>query len=83
MKGNGFYRDSEDARRFSYLLESVVSSVLALALVAGALVQVLIQHRTGGPIISWAGIVVGVYIAMRYGQERPGPPRPPRRSDPS
>lgn len=81
MKADGFYSDTDDVRRFSYLLESVVSSVLALALVAGALWQVLGQHRTDGPVINWAGIVVGVYIAMRYGQERPGPPRPPRRSD--
>jgi len=44
------------------LLRSLVTAVLALAVTAAAIYEILDQHRYESPLVNWAGIIIGTYF---------------------
>jgi hypothetical protein len=75
-------RRAVETRRHDYLIRSVTTSLLALAIVAIAAYQALVQGQDTGLFHDAALLVVGVYFGAHYGQNTHGLPRMPRRTDP-
>jgi type III secretory pathway component EscS len=75
-------RRAVEARRHDYLIRSITTSVLALAIVAIAAYQAVAQGQDSGLFHDAALLVVGVYFGAHYGQNTHGLPRMPRRTDP-
>lgn len=82
MSPEGFYRDNRDVRRVEYLLRAIVTAIIALSLVLAAIYQAVWSHEFTGPIVAWAGLVIGVYIGGHLGANGSSLPRPRRATDP-
>lgn len=74
-------RRAGDTRRHDYMIRSLTTSVLALAIVGIAAYQALFQGQDTGLFHDAALLVVGVYFGAHYGQNSHGLPRLPRRTD--
>lgn len=75
-------RRAVESRRQDYMIRSITTSVLALAIVAIAAYQAVVQSQDQGLFHDAALLVVGVYFGAHYGQNSHGLPRLPRRTDP-
>jgi malonyl CoA-acyl carrier protein transacylase len=74
-------RRAVETRRHDYLIRSITTSLLALAIVGIAAYQALVQDQNTGLFHDAALLVVGVYFGAHYGQNTHGLPRLPRRTD--